>query len=311
MRLQRFSHLFSEIGVSTQQNLDIPLCRDRNVHLDIKRDDLLHSIISGNKWRKLKHLMLMLESQGKTNIATMGGAYSNLLHSLAYLCYRLNWSIEFFVRGYPEQKLTPTLQDAQKWGMQLHSVSREAYREKHTQPFLDELKQKYPNSMIIAEGGSGVLAVKGVADLMREIESSLPNLDVLVAACGTGGTLAGLVASAEHTKSILGIPVLKGAQFLNHDIEQLLSSSGSSAQCSWQLDLDGHYGGYGKVKAEHITAMQSIEQHHQVLLEPVYVAKMWRRFDELVSQDYFAPGAKVALLHSGGLQGRRGFKALA
>lgn len=292
------------------QHLDSYLYRAKSIDVFLVRSDKVHPHVSGNKWFKLKYALQQAQQQNIETLISFGGAYSNHIHALAYAAHQLDINTVGFIRGQWTED-NQTLQDAQKWGMPLHSVSREAYREKHTQPFLDELKQKYPNSMIIAEGGSGVLAVKGVADLMREIESSLPNLDVLVAACGTGGTLAGLVASAEHTKSILGIPVLKGAQFLNHDIEQLLSSSGSSAQCSWQLDLDGHYGGYGKVKAEHITAMQSIEQHHQVLLEPVYVAKMWRRFDELVSQDYFAPGAKVALLHSGGLQGRRGFKALA
>jgi 1-aminocyclopropane-1-carboxylate deaminase len=297
-------------NVSLQyQHLDYSLYRAKSIDVFLVRSDKVHPHVSGNKWFKLKYALQQAKQQNVETLISFGGAYSNHIHALAYAAQQSNIKTIGFIRGQWTTD-NQTLQDAQKWGMQLHSLSREAYREKHTQPFLDDLKQKYPNSIIIAEGGSGVLAVKGVADLMQEIESSLPNLDVLVAACGTGGTLAGLVAGAQHTQSILGIPVLKGAQFLNQDIEQLLAMSEVSVQCDWQLDLDGHYGGYGKVKAEHVAQMQAIEQRHQVVLEPVYVAKMWRRFDELVSQDYFTPGAKIALLHSGGLQGRRGFKAL-
>ena len=291
------------------QHLDCSLYRAKSIDVFLVRSDKVHTHVSGNKWFKLKYALQQAKQQNVETLISFGGAYSNHIHALAYAAHQLDINTVGFIRGQWTED-NQTLQDARNWGMQLHSLSREAYREKHTQPFLDDLKQNYPNSMIIAEGGSGVLAVKGVADLMREIESSLPDLDVLVAACGTGGTLAGLLASAEHTQSILGIPVLIGAQFLNHDIEQLLTISESPAKCRWQLDLEGHYGGYGKVKAEHIATMKEIEERHQVILEPVYVAKMWRRFNELVAQDYFPVGAKVALLHSGGLQGRRGFKAL-
>jgi 1-aminocyclopropane-1-carboxylate deaminase len=149
-----------------------------------------------------------------------------------------------------------------------------------------------------------------VAELMAAIEQQLPYLNHLVAACGTGGTLAGLIGSASSTYSILGVPVLKGGGFLEADIKALLRQAAISEKCQWRLDLEGHYGGYGKVKTAHLEAMQRIESEHNVELEPIYTAKMWRRFDELVQADYFTAGDSIALLHSGGVQGRRSFKLM-
>ncbi len=301
-------NLLEDVSLQFQQ-LNHSLYRSKSIDVYLVRSDKVHPQVSGNKWFKLKYALQNAKQQSVQTLISFGGAYSNHIHALAYAAHQLDIQAVGFIRGEWSDD-NQTLQDAQNWGMQLHSLSREQYREKSSPAFLGDLKKKFPNSIIISEGGSGPLAVKGVGDLMSDIESKLPDLDVLVAACGTGGTLAGLINGAKSTQSILGIPILKGAQFLNQDIEQLLQLSESSVKCHWQLDLEGHYGGYGKVKAEHVQAMQAIEQHHQVVIEPVYVAKMWRRFDELVEQDFFAPGSKIALLHSGGLQGRRGFKAL-
>ncbi|EPJ54674.1 MAG: hypothetical protein OFPI_05780 [Osedax symbiont Rs2] len=289
------------------QLLDCDLYRNKNLSVYLIRSDQVHRQVSGNKWFKLKYSLLKAQRQSYQQIISFGGAYSNHIHALAFACNSLSLPVIGFIRGQWSED-NQTLQDARRWGMHLKSLSREQYREKSSAEFLAQLSAEYPNSLVIPEGGSSIDALSGVAELMGLIESTVPKIDTLVAAFGTGGTLAGLIAAAQSTDSILGIPVLKGAGFLKNDINELLKKSAVAAGCQWHLDLDGHYGGYGKAKVAHLQEMQNIERLHQVQLEPVYTAKMWRRFDELVIADYFKPGSVIALLHSGGLQGRRGFK---
>ncbi len=291
------------------QLLESPLYRRKNIKVTLVRADQVHRHISGNKWYKLKYALLAAKQKNIRQLISFGGAYSNHIHALAYAANQLQIPVLGFIRGeWTEDNLT--LKDAKSWGMSLQSLTRSQYREKSSPEFLQQLALAYPNSMVIAEGGSGRLALKGVAELMAAIEQQLPYLNHLVAACGTGGTLAGLIGSASSTYSILGVPVLKGGGFLEADIKALLRQAAISEKCQWRLDLEGHYGGYGKVKTAHLEAMQRIESEHNVELEPIYTAKMWRRFDELVQADYFTAGDSIALLHSGGVQGRRSFKLM-
>ena len=288
------------------QILNADLYRHHHLSVQLIRADQVHGLVSGNKWFKLKYSLLGAIEKNIGQVVSFGGAYSNHIHALAYAANALGLKSVGLIRGQWSED-NQTLQDARSWGMQLISLTREQYRQKHDADFIKNLQAEYPQAMIIPEGGSNNTALKGVAELMGLIEQQATGLDCLVAACGTGGTLAGLIAGARSTQSVLGIPVLKGAGFLNNDIEQLLYSAKLNAKCAWQLDLEGHYGGYAKVKTEHLVHMAALEQQHNVMLDPVYTAKMWRRFDELVTQGFFASGSKIALLHSGGLQGRRGF----
>jgi len=286
--------------------LNSDLYAKHSLSVYVVRSDQVHGQVSGNKWFKLKYSLLSAIEKNIGQVVSFGGAYSNHIHALAFAANSLGLQSVGFIRGEWTDD-NQTLNDAKAWGMQLISLSREEYRLKSDVGFLNELKEQFPQALWIPEGGSNSAALQGVAELMGLIEQQLPDLDVLVAACGTGGTLAGLIAGANSTRAILGVPVLKGATFLNQDIERLLAVAELGPGCAWELDLDGHYGGYGKVKAEQKAHMRQLENQHDILLEPVYTAKMWRRFDELVASGHFARGTKVALLHSGGLQGRRGF----
>ncbi|MEH6444113.1 MAG: pyridoxal-phosphate dependent enzyme, partial [Oceanospirillaceae bacterium] len=296
------------------QILDCDLYRKKQLTVHLIRSDQAHLNVSGNKWFKLKYALLAAKQQQIKTVVSFGGAYSNHIHALAYAGQALQIPVVGYIRGEWTVD-NPTLKDAQAWGMQLKSLTREEYREKSSAEFLQKVALEFPQSMVIPEGGTNQLALQGVNELMTMIEQQLPALDHLVAACGTGGTLAGLISGARSTRSILGIPVLKGAGFLQQDIQALLweyalentSDLLNKEYGDWQLDLEGHYGGYGKVKQQHLAAMLALESEHKVALEPIYTAKMWRRFDELVAQDYFKPGSQIALLHSGGLQGRRSF----
>lgn len=288
------------------QVLNTDLYRHHNLSVQLIRSDQVHGQVSGNKWFKLKYSLLAALEQNKGQVVSFGGAYSNHIHALAFAANALGLKSVGYIRGQWSDD-NQTLQDAKSWGMQLVSLTRAQYREKNDPEFLQTLEKQHPQAMFIPEGGSNNTALQGVAELMRLIEKKAPHLDCLVAACGTGGTLAGLLAGAQSTKSVLGIPVLKGAGFLSADIKALLKDARMRANCDWQLDLEGHFGGYGKVKAGHLAAMVRLEEQHKVQLDPVYTAKMWRRFDELVAQGFFASNSQIALLHSGGLQGRRGF----
>lgn len=288
------------------QLLNSDLYSTKGLQVYLIRSDKNHAQVSGNKWYKLKYSLIEAKARGCKHIVSFGGAYSNHIHALAYAAAALGISVTAYIRGQWSDD-NPTLIDAQKWGMQLISLTRAEYREKNNPEFLKEIHARFPGCLVIPEGGSNKNALKGVAELARSIESELPSLDCLITACGTGGTLAGLISGVISTKTLLGIPVLKGASFIKDDVQALLDESGIASTVNWELDLDGHFGGYAKVKADHLKIMTEIEQHHDVVLEPVYVAKMWRRFDELVEADYFVSGTRIAMLHSGGLQGRRGF----
>ena len=299
MRLQRFSHFYAELGSSSIQKIDSQILAQNDISLFIKRDDLLHPIISGNKWRKLKHLILEIESKGITKICAMGGAYSNLLHSLAYLGRRLGWQVELIVRGYPEQALSPTLQDAVKWGATIRFANRVEFRNlRERAPDLDD------DVYWIPEGGFHQLALKGTAESLMEMESTY---DFIVMATATGASLAGLSLGANQKRlkaKVKGISVLNNADQVRADIGKLLPQETERPEVISGYD----FGGYAKSTPELFDFIEQIETQYNIPLEPVYSGKSFYAVMDLVSKSYFPSGSKVLLIHCGGLQGKRGFE---
>jgi 1-aminocyclopropane-1-carboxylate deaminase/D-cysteine desulfhydrase-like pyridoxal-dependent ACC family enzyme len=272
----------------------------RRVELWIKRDDLLHPIISGNKWRKLKYnLNHALYNQADTLIS-MGGAYSNHLHALAFAGQQLGLKTIAFVRGERPTQLNPTLIDLQQWGMQLDFVSRSDYRQLRQNKNYDSLPNLASGQYWLPEGGATDLALQGVAEIMSELKQEF---DVLMVACGTGATLAGLIAAAPVDMQILGVAALKGGDFLNADVQQLLAKSIS--QKNWQILLDYHFGGFAKYTPELTLFMRQFAAKHDVILDPIYTGKLLFAFYDLLNQGYFKPGQRILILHTGGLQGAR------
>ena len=164
MKISQVSHLFSFIQNSPIQPIKENSVSVKGVQLDVKRDDLIHSIISGNKWRKLKYLLLAIEKKGYRRVASMGGAYSNFLHVLAYVCARLGWSCELYVRAYENQPLTPTLDDCLKWGAQLRFTDRQAFRYLRNKP--PEIEE---DIFWITEGGMANIAILGLSEIFMEL----------------------------------------------------------------------------------------------------------------------------------------------
>lgn len=277
-----------------------PLLERHEIELWIKRDDLLHPVISGNKWRKLKYILDQALSSGAHTIISMGGAYSNHLHALAYAGRELGLKTIGLVRGEQPDTLNPTLTDVQSWGMELKFVSRSDYRALRQYKGWQDLPGIEPQQYWLPEGGAQALALKGVAELVREI--SIP-YDVLCVPCGTGTTLAGIVEAVSENASIIGFAALKNASFLTADVESLLRRP----YANWQINLDYHFGGFAQVDAELMSFIAAFELKAPIPLEPVYTGKMLYGLYDLIAKGYFKPGQRIIAVHTGGLQGKRGF----
>jgi 1-aminocyclopropane-1-carboxylate deaminase len=280
--------------------IDDPFLKDHQVSLWIKRDDLLHPIISGNKWRKLKYNLDAGLSLGAHTFISMGGAYSNHLHALAYLGKVLDLKTIGYVRGKCPAILTPSLQDMQNWGMELRFISRSEYR--HYRNYKNNLDFPHlkTDEFWIPEGGANVLALKGVAEVVNEIDISY---DTLCIACGTGTTLAGLINSVSEEKTLMGFAAFKNANFLESDVQSVVTNH----QNNWKIVHDYHFGGFAKINSKLNEFMAEFEHRNAVELEPVYTGKMLFGLYDLIGKGYFKPGQCIIALHTGGLQGNRGY----
>ncbi len=278
--------------------IDEPLCAKFGIELWMKRDDLLHPIISGNKWRKLKFILDHALYSGADTIISMGGMYSNHLHALAYVGKALGLKTIAYVRGEEPVVLTPTLVDLSSWGMELRFISRTDYRQlRHYKGYLD-LPGIKPQQYWLPEGGAQVLALSGVAELVKEIEVAY---DWLCVPCGTGTTLAGLIAATDDKVSVLGFAALKNASFLNADVSSLLKQNKSN----WQINLDYHFGGFASTTPELLNFMSDFQAKTTIQLEPIYTGKMMYALYDLIRKGHFSAGQRIIAVHTGGLQGDR------
>jgi 1-aminocyclopropane-1-carboxylate deaminase len=278
--------------------IDEPLCAKFGIELWMKRDDLLHPIISGNKWRKLKFILDHALYSGADTIISMGGMYSNHLHALAYVGKALGLKTIAYVRGEEPVVLTPTLVDLSSWGMELRFISRTDYRKLRQYKGYLDLPGITPQQYWLPEGGAQVLALSGVAELVKEIKISY---DYLCVPCGTGTTLAGLIAASDDKVSVLGFAALKNAGFLNKDVNSLLKQSKNN----WLINLDYHFGGFASTTPELLNFMSDFEAKTKIQLEPIYTGKMMFALYDLISKAYFNAGQRVLAVHTGGLQGDR------
>jgi 1-aminocyclopropane-1-carboxylate deaminase len=287
---EMFDHIAQSV---TYQKLKL----DAPVTVTVKRLDQIHPQISGNKFFKLKYNFLDAEQQGLKKILTFGGAYSNHIAATAYAAQLFGFESVGIIRGeeLKDKALNRTLATAQQFGMQLHFVSREQYREKTDPVFLEQLQQHYPAHYIIPEGGTNTLAIQGCKEMLTAEDRQ--NYDVICCAVGTGGTISGLIeASAEH-QTVLGFSALKG-DFLQHDVQQWTSKK------NWKITDAYCCGGYAKTTPELLKFMQSFEAEQNLALEQAYTAKMMIGLMDLIQQNQFSPDTRILVMHTGGLQGR-------
>ncbi len=281
------------------QPVEHSILSDKQVSLSIKREDLIHPLVSGNKYRKLKHNIIAAKAQGKSVLLTYGGAFSNHIAATAFAAHSNNLESIGIIRGEElshKWKENDTLKLAHKHGMRFKFVSRTAYREKTSPRFKDELEHEFGDFYEIPEGGSNALAVRGCEEILVNSDK---NFDVVCCAIGTGGTIAGIINSSYEHQKILGFSALKG-DFLKEDIRNFATKE------NWELQTDYHFGGYAKVSESLIHFINDFKQQTEIPLDPVYTGKMVFGIIDLVQKDYFKPNSKILAIHTGGLQGIAG-----
>lgn len=272
------------------------------VELWLKRDDLLHPVISGNKWRKLKYILNHVLTAGYGTVISMGGAYSNHLHALAYAGRELGLNTVGLIRGEQPNPLNPTLSDLQSWGMELQFVSRSQYRQLRQYKQCDALPGLKPGQYWLPEGGALALALDGVAEIAGEI--TVP-YDILCTACGTGTTLAGLIRAAPRQAGVLGFAVLKGGEYLHAEVAAMAGQT----NIQWSINHDYHFGGFAKINSRLLDFMNSFQQETNIELDSIYTGKLLFALYDLIGKGYFQRGRRIIALHTGGLQGNRSIAA--
>lgn len=287
---------------SVVQKLNHPTFNKYSVEVYIKRDDLIHPVISGNKWRKLKYNLNQV-AKNKT-IISFGGSYSNHIHALAFACQEKGLNSVGIIRGEASNADNFTLSCARKWGMDLVFVDRKTYRERSHLSFHKKLQTQYPDGVIIPEGGSNKQALLGVAEIIDEAKQQVA-FDTVLTPIGSGGTLAGLALGTRGINKVIGISVLKGANYLQEEVKSLLAQHQYSEN-NWHIEHDYHCGGYAKFKQEHLDEILQIQQELDIPLEPVYSGKMFRALLKMLEAGRFESGSNILLIHTGGLQGLHG-----
>lgn len=267
------------------------------INISIKRLDLVHPYISGNKFFKLKYNLLVAQQQGYKKLLTFGGAYSNHIAATAYAAQLLGFESLGIIRGeeLASKALNATLSTAQQFGMQLQFVTREAYRQKQSSAYLAQLQQDYPDYYVIPEGGTNPLAIQGCTEILSDEDRQ--NFDLICCAVGTGGTIAGLIEASHSQQQVLGFSALKG-DFLSTEVEQL------TPKRNWQITDQYCCGGYAKTTPELLQFIQDFEQQYDIPLEQIYTGKMLLGLSDLIQQGTFSIDHRILVIHSGGLQGR-------
>ncbi len=277
------------------------------ITLWIKREDLLHPHISGNKYRKLRYNLEAAKEQGYHTLITFGGAYSNHIAATAAAGKEFGFQTIGVIRGdelASKLSLTPienpTLHFAHQQGMQFKFVDRKTYRLKHTDAFIQSLYDEFGKAYIVPEGGTNLLAVKGCEEILTDDESKF---DYICSAIGTGGTIAGLINSLKPHQKVLGFPALKG-DFLEDMIKKFVCSD-----TNWTLIKDYTFGGFAKINEELVVFINDFKKQTGVQLDPIYTGKMMFGLIRMFTAGYFKPTDSVLAIHSGGLQGIAGMNA--
>jgi 1-aminocyclopropane-1-carboxylate deaminase len=281
---------------SPVERLDDDWLRSRGVELWLKRDDLIHPDVPGNKWRKLRYNLEAATEQGQHTLLTFGGAYSNHLRATAAAARLSGFATIGIVRGERHLPLNPSLEYAVRQGMRLGYLDREAYRRKREPAVIAELRREYGPFYLLPEGGSNELAVRGCAELVAEIE---PDFDVICCPCGTGTTLAGIAAGLRPGQQAVGCSVLKGGEFLADEVADLQERAFGARLDNWRVECRFHFGGYARRTPVLDDFIAGFQARHDLALDWVYVAKMMYGIWALADEGAFRPGSRVVAVITG------------
>ena len=285
--------------ISSNQQVLLPILSQKKIVLYIKREDLLHPFISGNKYRKLKYNLVTAAEQEFKTLLTFGGAYSNHIAATAFAGQERGFRTIGIIRGEElaqKWKFNPTLKFAHDCGMQLKFLSREAYRDKTSSKFLAQLKAQFGAFYLLPEGGTNTAAVRGCEEILTGHDE---HFQVICICVGTGGTIAGIVNATTENQHVMGFPALQGG-FLKQDIRKFATKS------NWKLVSGYDFGGYAKINEELVRFINTFKSDTGIPLDPIYTGKMLFGILDMIRNDEFEPGTTILAIHSGGLQGIAG-----
>ncbi len=292
--------------LSPLQLIENEFLTKRGIRLFVKRDDLIHPQVSGNKWRKLKYNLQAAREQQQKRLLTFGGAYSNHIAATAAAGKMFGFETIGIIRGELVKPLNPTLHLAQQQGMRLVFVERRAYREEKAE-IAARLQDELGKCYVIPEGGSNALAVKGCAEIVAEVREQLDRVpDYFCVSSGTGGTAAGLVTGLAGMSYLKVFPALKG-DFIKDEINNLIWEWVGKKYENWQLVTDYHFGGYTKWNQELIDFINTFYEKFRLQIDPIYTGKLFYGVWNEIEKGKFKDGSTIVVIHSGGLQGIQGF----
>ncbi|OIQ38139.1 MAG: 1-aminocyclopropane-1-carboxylate deaminase [Bacteroidetes bacterium MedPE-SWsnd-G1] len=278
------------------------------VSFSVKREDLIHPEISGNKFRKLKFNIQQALKENHSTILTYGGAYSNHIAATAAVGKIRGIKTIGVIRGEELGKdlnktvaNNKTLKFAHDSGMIFHFVSRSDYKLKHSKEFLKGLENKFGTFYNVPEGGTNKFAVKGCEEIL---DSYTQKFDTICTAVGTGGTISGLINTAKKHQNVIGFPALKGDFFVK-EIQPYITN-----KTNWELISDYHFGGYARTSESLIRFINNFKKETNIQLDPIYTGKMVFGIVDLIKKGYFAKGSKILAIHTGGLQGIDGINTI-
>ncbi|MBU3024574.1 pyridoxal-phosphate dependent enzyme [Zobellia galactanivorans] len=285
--------------MTENQEIDLAILAEKGISLVLKREDRIHPLISGNKYRKLKYNLEEARTKGFDTLLTFGGAFSNHIAATAYAGQLHGFKTVGVIRGEEiaeKWRGNGTLKLAHSHGMEFNFISREAYRNKDSKALLAGLEQRFGKFYLLPEGGTNALAIKGCEEILTPDDAVF---DVVCCAVGTGGTIAGISNAAHDSQKVLGFPALKG-DFLQEDICKF------APRGNWKLITDYHFGGYAKLTEALVQFINDFNLKTQIPLDPVYTGKMVYGILDLVKNGYFPQKTKILAIHTGGLQGIAG-----
>ena len=295
--IQEINNLFNL--PSLLEPIDLGSFGVTNKHVFVKRDDLIHPVVSGNKWRKLKYNIKEYFDGNYYGIVTFGGSHSNHIIAMSYLAKFYTIPTIIFIRGEKPKILNPTLKKCYELGVELKFVSRETYKRGSTN--IESIKNKYLDYFIIPEGGANSFGINGCKDVVKEIDL---DFDEIFCDVGTGATMAGIASELHSCQKVKGVVVLKGADYLKNEINNFLLNDEHRNTC--ELLHNYHFGGYAKNNTKLITFMRDFYEITGIKTDPIYSGKMfYGMIDQLKNEN---DEKTIIALHSGGLQGIEGFE---
>lgn len=286
---------------SPLQKISDPILKEKQLEVWVKRDDLIHEHVMGNKWRKLKYNVAFACDNGYEGLLTFGGAFSNHIAATAACCKENGLRSKGIIRGDElDEQSNPTLRFAYEQGMELEFVSRHDYRLLKND--LKAIQYQHPQLYCLPEGGTNELAIKGCEEIIGEI--NIP-FNFLITAIGTGGTMAGLLSGMKGQDQLIGVSALKG-DFVHRSFQDLKQQMNIPFD-NYQIIDSFHFGGYAKTTDALIDIIDEVKKEQGIQLEPIYTGKMYFAFKKLAEDNYFPINSQIILLHTGGLQGIAGF----